>query len=215
MRVRRDGTVWLAAVRRSPAARDLQTVLRSETFGDRRPAVRERAYLEVRTHPGWAAPTPSGMPARCLGPPPRGCSLSASVHAARDGSPRRAGGNRVAHVSRAVTAAANCICDRRWATRWHVGQVPTWRVWPQCVRSGLAAGSLDVADAALRNLNFIVSPSVRSQVVSAGSCRSVGSLMWLTLGGPELFHASSTPQRGWEVPLLGVIRGPKQELTDG
>ena len=59
LRVRRDGTVWLAAVRRSPAARDLQTVLRSETFGDRRPAVRERAYLEVRTHPGWAAPTPS------------------------------------------------------------------------------------------------------------------------------------------------------------
>jgi hypothetical protein len=71
----------------------------------------------------------------------------------------------------------------------------------------LAAGSLDVADAALRNLNFIVSPSVRSQVVSAGSCRSVGSLMWLTLGGPELFHASSTLQRGWEVPLLGVDEG--------
>jgi hypothetical protein len=79
----------------------------------------------------------------------------------------------------------------------------------------LAVGSLDVADAALTNLNFIVSPSVRSRVVSAVVADLFGSLIWLTLGGLELFHASSTLQRGWEVPLLGVGRRPRQELADG
>jgi hypothetical protein len=108
-----------------------------------------------------------------------------SVHAARGSS------LSVAHVSRAATAAANWASERRWAARWQTGQVPTWRVCPQCSGCGWAVGSLPSGV----TVGMIMWASgVRGYAVSTGSCRCrLGLLTYKTSSGPQSFHASSRP----------------------